>query len=72
MSYTAKLGDIAERYHEKTGTKYIYTLRLQHNSGIGDVYIIEKTLAEDGRAIEEVLALDATEMGKLIELVQSE
>lgn len=69
MSYTVVLGDIADRWEEMTGTKYTYKLRL-YDSPAGNMYAIEKTLADSGEVIEEVLTLNGEELSKLIELAQ--
>lgn len=71
MSYLAKLGDIAERYNEYTGERYIYSLGMIKHSGYDEEYIIYMRRADSEEPTESIISLWSAEAHKLRELLNS-
>lgn len=69
MSYRAKLGDIAERYNEYTGERYIVSLEMIKHSGYDEEYIIYMRKADSEEPMETIIRLWSAEAHKLIELL---
>lgn len=69
MSYLVQLGDIAERYHERTGEKYIYSLKMQHYSGDHDEFYIIAREADSNEPIDTILNLYNDEAYELMNLL---
>lgn len=70
MSYIVKLGDIAERYDEYTGEKYIYTLEKINHSGYDEKYILYKRPADSEEPTELIISLQSAEADKLSKLLR--
>lgn len=70
MSYYVKLGDIAERYNEYTGEKYIYSLGMINHSGYDEEYIIYMRKGDNEEPTETIISLWSAEARKLRELLK--
>lgn len=70
MSYKLRLGDIATRYDEYTGAKYIYSLTMIDHSAYDIEYII--TVRHEGKPDNEreILSLWSKEAKTLSDLIR--